>query len=153
MANPTLPAAIDFLVSGPAATLRAVTPTVVISDGLPVEASDDEVIVGVSPRDTDTEGEMPFIAFGAMLQESYDIPVAFSSWRGGSSQKTARDAVYALFNAWLTWLRANNTLGGALTFPVELRSLVYIPTTQRDPTRGEGRRATITFDVHCHSHI
>lgn len=153
MADPTFPAAIDFLVSGPASVLKAVTPTVVISDGIPVEKSDDEVAIGVTPGDSETRGGQSLATFGPLIDEEYEIPVGFSCWRGGASQKAARDAVFALFNAWFTWLRSNNTLGGILTFPVELRNVVYIATTEQDADRGEGRRATVILSVRCHSRI
>lgn len=155
MADSAFPAAIDALVSLTVTPLRAVNATVVISDGVPTEGAQDEVVFGLTPTDEATEGAQDFITFSnAPINEEFDIPIVFSSYRGGASQKVARDACYVLFNAFLTWLRSERTLGGAVMAVTEIRNKRDTPT-KYDATRerGEGRRHTIEFDLHCKAHI
>lgn len=153
MADSCLPAAIDWLVAEGGTAVRAAVSTVVISDGWPTETAEDEVVIGMTPRDDETEGEQEYIAIGQqVIDEQWDVPIEVTAFRGGSSQKVARDACFVMFNALLAKIRTDLTLGGACKFPVSITRPVCISTSDSG-TAGTGRRSSVLFSVHLHHRI
>lgn len=154
MANTKLPAAIDWLVANITTAMSAAVPGAKVYDGFPTSEENDQVVIGASPRDDGEEGDLEYIAIGNQaVDEEFDVPIAIRAHRGGNSQKGARDAAFAMFNAVVTTVRNSADMGGLLRpYTATIQSRVYVPTTDPEDAK-TGREARIYFDVHCKARI
>jgi hypothetical protein len=145
----SFPAAVDWLVANLRTAVQAAVPTAVVSDGWPTEAAHDEVVVGITPRDDESEGDHEWVAIGQnKVDEEYDLPIEITSWRGGSSQKLARDACKVLLDAAVTKIRSDLSLGGAVSpYPVRFGRFTWVPTREAGEA-GDGRRQSVLFNLH-----
>ncbi len=151
MATSSIPAAIDYLV----ATAKALPnlPAGTVSDGFPVGAADPAFAIGIIPFDDgDTQNEVVYAQLGAGMEwEEYEIPCEIAAGSGGGEEaaKTARDAAFAIFDAFVTAVRQDRTLGGALRSAPALVTRVRVEQTFEPGEAGRGRVCSIKFSVHC----
>jgi hypothetical protein len=152
MATSSIPAAIDWLYAEVRALPECAAP-VTVHDGFPAGTGATAVAIGVRPHeDGDTEDEVVEAQLGAQLEwEQYLIPCIVSAWIGGGeeSTKTARDAAFTVFNAIVTRIRQDRTLGGALHSSYALVTGIQVEQTFTPTQAGEGRTCSISFNVRC----
>lgn len=152
MATSSIPAAIDYLVAA-ARSLPEFAAPVTVHDGFPVGPGNPALAIGVVPNtDGDTPSEVVHAQLGAQMErEFYDIPCEIAAWVGGAEQaaKTARDSAFRLFDALVTKVRQDRTLGGALRSGAALVTGVRMDQTATSGDAGAGRSCSITFVVRC----
>lgn len=143
-----IPQAIDYLVAGTRALPEFAAP-VVVSDGWPVEDGTDAIAIGVRPtaEDGTTGSDNTWAQLGAQMErEVFDIPCELASFVGGDSAKDARDAAFRLFDAFLTFVRSDRTLGGIQPGNAQVLN-VDVDQTATPAEAGEGRVCWIKFSV------
>lgn len=151
MATSSIPAAVDYLV----ATARALPGLTAeaVSDGFPVTGANPAFAVGIVPYDDgSTQNEVVHGQLGAQMErEFYDIPCEIAAGGGGGEEaaKTARDAAFGVFNAFVTAIRQDRTLGGALHSGAALVTGVRMDQTATPEEAGRGRVCSIKFVVRC----
>lgn len=154
MATSVIPAAIDYLVTTVSGLSAAAAP-VRVFDGWPDAGAETGVVIGVTPDDSDTEGDKSWGELGARAQwEEFSVPcIIWARRAGGTAMKQARDAAFVLYDAIDTALRtpAGATLGGALRSGTALVSDPVLRQTDDPEQAGEGRVAEIHFSVVCRS--
>lgn len=145
----------DFLLGDPLkAALLAVNPLVDVVDGFDSSGADDRLVIGrADPGDSapSLDGTQMHLELGAQrIEERFDVPCYFDSWRGGgeASQAETRDAVLDLFNALVTYLQLDLTLGGALNRYAEITAVRMIPTPDLEHAN-DGRRQILFFTITC----
>lgn len=128
---------------------------VLVSDGQPDELAFGMFIIGLSqppPENLgDTTGTRSWASLGALhLEEDYTIPCCIDVRVAGKVQKTARDLVEQVFNAFWTLFAADLTLAGALKGGrwAEIVNLTFTPANVGS-TAEPGRRQLADFGVHC----
>jgi hypothetical protein len=151
MATSCIPAAIDYLVAQITALPECAAP-VVVHDGWPDSRGDRGVVVGITPEDDDSEAPSVHAALGAQMEyESPIIPCLLWSYVGGGSQsgamKSARDAAFVIYNAIITKVRADRTLGGAVHSGAALVTGMTMRQTGSAAEAGSGRICEIRFVV------
>lgn len=151
MATSSIPAAIDYLV----ATARTVPGLAAdaVDDGFPVGAANPSFALGIIPFDDgDTPNEVVHAQLGAQMErEIYEVPceIAAGVGGGGEAAKAARDIAFGIFNAFVTKIRQDRTLGGALHSGAALISGVRMEQTFEPEEAGRGRVCSIKFVVRC----
>lgn len=152
MATSSIPAAIDYLVTTIAALPECALP-VIVEDGWPTRSAATGVAIGVIPGDDTTDDEVTHAQLGAQMEyEEYEIPCIVWAHVGGASAKQARDAAFAVFNAFVSKVRTNpdgRTLGGALHSGTAIVRNVRVAQTGTAAEAGDGRMCEIRFSVHC----
>lgn len=152
MATSSIPAAIDYLVAQVTALPECQAP-VTVSDGYPAGPGERYVVIGVAPHeDGDTEDDVVHGQLGAQMErETYVIPCVAVAWVGGAEEaaKAARDQAFAMFNAIVTMVRADRTLGNALHSGAALVTGVRMEQTVTPELAGQGRGCLIKFSVRC----
>lgn len=148
-------AVFEYLVTQLPAPLAAVDPSAVVADGWVNDVADHLFVVGRNAPDTpEAEAGLDgFILLGGMqMDEEFTVPCYIDCWAGGDDQATVRNAAIALFDAFVAFLKADLTLGGALKggYYAELTSHTVIQTNDPDEAAA-GRRCVITFSLHCKS--
>ncbi|WP_073839047.1 hypothetical protein [Micromonospora sp. CB01531] len=151
MATSSIPAAIDYLV----VTARALPglPEGTVSDGFPVGVADPAFAIGIVPYDDgDTPNDVVHAQLGAQMErEYYDIPCEIAASAGGGEEaaKTARDQAFAIYDAFVTKIRADRTLGDALQSGAALVTGMRMDQTATPDEAGRGRVCSIKFVVRC----
>lgn len=152
MATSSIPAAIDYLVAQ-ARLLPECADPVTVHDGYPAGPGERYVAIGVVPHeDGDTEDDVVHGQLGAQMErETYVIPCEFVAWVGGAEEaaKTARDQAFAMFNAFVTRVRQDRTLGLALHSGAALVTGVRVEQTVMPQVAGLGRGCAIRCGVRC----
>lgn len=149
MATSVVPALIDALVT----TLTAALPSVRVYDGFGIsEDAGDYLMVGVADAEGDdgeaarTDEEQATFGSTRPRDESGGIHMVALSWNGDASQKTARDAVYAIAAGVANALRPNtapDVLG-----VTGLLGVGYGANTVLEQTQDEaGAKAVLRFDI------
>ncbi|MFG1776616.1 hypothetical protein ACGFIG_09325 [Micromonospora sp. NPDC049048] len=151
MATSSIPAAVDYLVTK-ARALPGLTRDAV-SDGFPVTGADPAMAIGVIPFDDgDTPNEVVHAQLGAQMErETYEIPCEIAASAGGGEEaaKVARDKAFAIYNAFVTEVRRDRTLGGALHSGHALVTRMRMEQTATPEEAGKGRVCSIKFVVRC----
>ena len=150
MATSSIPAAIDYLVTAITALPECAAP-VVVSDGWPDRRATTGVGIGVTTDDTRTDDQPIHAALGGQMErENYLIPcTVWSRAAVAPAMKTARDSAFTIFNAVVTKIRADRTLGGALHSGAAIATDVQIRQDRTSDAAGDGRICEITFNVQC----
>lgn len=150
MATSSIPAAIDYLV-GQVTALPACALPVVVSDGWPDARADTGVAIGITPDDGDTEDDIVHSQLGAQMErEQYLVPCEIWVWKAGTGAvKRARDAAFVIYDAIVTRIRTDRTLGGALHSGSAIVANMRVRQTRSAPEAGEGRMCEIRFVVSC----
>lgn len=152
MATSSIPAAIDYLVAQTRALPECADP-VTVHDGFPAGSGNPAVAIGVVPHEAgDTSDEVVHAQLGAQMErEYYDIPCEVVAWVGGGEEavKTARDAAFTIYNAIVTRVRQDRTLGGALHSGAAIVTTMRMEQTSEPIQAGEGRACSIKFAVRC----
>lgn len=152
MAVSSIPAAVDYLVTATRSLPEFAAPATV-HDGFPVGPGNPALAIGVIPNeDGDTPNEVVHAQLGAQMErEFYDIPCEIAAWVGGGEEaaKAARDMAFALFNALVTKVRQDRTLGGALRSGAALVTGVSMDQTATSADAGTGRNCSIKFVIRC----
>lgn len=152
MATSSIPAAIDWLVDEARAMPECAAP-VTVHDGFPTGTGPTAFAIGVRPHeDGDTEDEVVEGQLGAGMEwEQYEIPCIISAWIGGGEESTkpARDAAFTVFNAFVTRVRLDRTLGSALHSAYAIVTGIRVEQTFTPAQAGEGRTCSIAFNVRC----
>ena len=149
----SIPAVIDYLITGLAAPLAAIEPTTVLADGMPLTASETMVVVGrTSPESGNgTIGEDAYVELGAQrIQETYTLPIYVDVFREGPAQKPARDAAFGLYDAVVKFVAADPTLGELLTqgrIAQAARLSLHQTQDDQDTAGGGYMRAQIQFEL------
>lgn len=147
MSSSIVPALIDALVTQAVAAL----PTTLVIDGVGItDDPGDYLMVGVADPDDGGESEaaaatqqqMTFGATRPRLEQGV-IHMAARSIDGGGSQKTARDAVYAIQEALASVLRTTDNLGVAGVMSLSNGSTLRLMQNQTD----FGAMATLLYDI------
>jgi hypothetical protein len=84
------------------------------------------------------------------IKEEYSVACYCQSTRGGTDQKTARDAAFALYNAFIGGIRNDPTMGQLLIFCTPTRVEVQ-QTSASDAS--EGRTCLVSFSIDCRARI
>jgi hypothetical protein len=151
MATSSIPAAVDYLVAA-ARALPGLT-TDAVSDGFPTSSTNPAFAIGVVPFDEgDTPNEVVHAQLGAQMErEYYDIPCEIAAGVGGGEEaaKTARDQAFAIYDAFVTKVRQDRTLGNALHSGAALVTRMRMDQTATPEEAGNGRVCSIKFVVRC----
>lgn len=160
MSGSSIAAATDYLISLATSSSAAFTVNgqpVLVCDGYPTSKAQGMFVIGLDqpPEDANaaTVGTRTWGPLGAKpVTEDYSIPCYINCWSGGTNQKSLRDTAVQIFDAFFFGLWSDLTLGGALEggLNAEVVDLSLIPTASGAGAT-EGRRALITFAVHCRS--
>lgn len=148
MVTSSIPAALDYLVTTARALPEAAAP-VAVFDGWP-DRADIALVIGITPEDPETENDPVHAEVGAQMEwENYDIPCIIWAYKGGGQEamKTARDAAFVLFNAVMTMIRTDRTLGGALHSGAAAVRNIRVQQTGTADEAGLGRRCEIRFNI------
>ncbi|MCX4474814.1 hypothetical protein OOK41_31635 [Micromonospora sp. NBC_01655] len=141
----------DYLVAT-ARTLPGLTSDSV-SDGFPAGVANPAFAVGVVPFDDgDTANEVVHAQLGAQMErETYEIPCEIAVGVGGGEEaaKAVRDQAFGIFDAFVTEIRRDRTLGGALHSGAALVTRVRMDQTATPEEAGRGRICSIKFAVRC----
>jgi hypothetical protein len=109
--------------------------------------------IGVVPFDDgDTPNEVVHAQLGAQMErEFYEIPCEVAAGVGGGEEaaKAARDQAFAIYNAFVTEVRRDRTLGGALHSGHALVTRMRMEQTATPEEAGKGRVCSIKFVVRC----
>lgn len=149
MATSSIPAAIDWLVGAVRALPQCAAP-VVVEDGWPARQSEaGNVVIGITPEDDDTDNPVMHAQLGAQLEvEEPAVPCLVWAHRNGAdAMKAARDAAFVIYDAVVTRVRQDRTLGGAVHSGVAILTNVRVAQTGTAVEAGEGRRCEIRFVV------
>lgn len=170
MAGSTFAPAIDYLVGslrngvtiGPPVAvattvippLSTINPRVEVVDGSPATADGVWVVIGRDDwaQDGAGTGTAQYAELGGQrIEESYTLPCFIHVIADGSVQKTARDAVKALFDAIVLLVHTDPTLGGLLQ--QGRVSMVSRVTLDQPSTSGgtESVSALLHFDIEIHN--
>lgn len=154
--------AIDYLFTGTSTAggtlldaLRAVDSTAVLADNEPTAGSQSMIFIGRADPGAAVAGTgtRQYMTLGAgRSEESYSIPCYISVTRPGPTQKPARDAALALFDAVAHFLQGDLTLGGVLLAGryAQLSTVTLTQTLDEGDTGGGAvRSAFVAFDIHC----
>ncbi|MFE7868845.1 hypothetical protein ACFUYE_00635 [Micromonospora humida] len=151
MVASSIPEAVDYLVAA-ARTLPGLAADAV-SDGFPVGTANPAFAVGIIPFDDgDTSNEVVHAQLGAQMErEFYEVPCEIAAGGGGGEEaaKAARDAAFGIFNAFVTKIRQDRTLGGALHSGAALVTGIRMEQTATPEEAGQGRVCSIKFVVRC----
>lgn len=139
----------DYLVNTTRGLTEFASP-VVVSDGDPIAGSASGIAIGVTPEDPDSENSLEYAQTGAQAEwENVDIPCILWAEVGGDKMKPARDAAFVLFNAFMTMIRTDRSLGDAVkSNPAGVR-VARVSQTRID----SGRRCEIRFNVSYKSRL
>lgn len=149
MATSAIPAAIDYLVAAITALPECALP-VIVEDGWPTRSAPVGVGIGVIPGDGTTDTEVVHAQLGAQMErERFEIPGIVWAHIGGTSAKTARDMVFGIYNAVVTKVRQDRTLGGALHSGAAIVALRRLEQTDTAAEGGDGRMCEARFVVVC----
>lgn len=149
MATSAIPAAIDYLVTAIRALPECAEP-VVVEDGYPTRSAPVGVGIGVIPGDDTTEDEIVHAQLGAQMEwETFEIPFMVWAHDGGANAKVPRDAVFAIYNAIVTKVRQDRTLGGALHSGAAIVHNMRMEQTGTAEEAGYGRMCEIRSSVGC----
>lgn len=152
MATSSINTAIDYLVQQIRALPECAAPCSV-HDGFPAGTGNPAVAIGVVPHeDGNTAAEVVHAQLGAQMEwETYNIPCVVSSWVGGGedAMKPARDAAFTVYNAIVTLVRADRTLGSLLRGGAAIVTQTRVDQTVTADQAGEGRSCAIAFLVQC----
>jgi len=152
MATSSIPSTIDYLVAQIAALPECAAPCTV-HDGFPAATGNPAVAIGVVPfEDGNTPNEVVHAQLGAQMEwETYNVPCVVSSWVGGGDEaaKPARDAAFTIYDAIVTKVRADRTLGGSLHSGAAIVTQTRVDQTVTAEEAGEGRSCSIAFVVQC----
>jgi len=153
---PSIPAAIDWLVTNIGALTVSEVGDFAVADGIPTQA-DTLVCIGITPdtESTDATTEWMFIGLQGM-SETYSIPCTLWATTGGTGQKTVRDRAFALFSAIFDLVNAHPGLdtAGVDLLPSGSARVTDIRLLQTTVTEaGEGRVAEIRFNVNVTNRI
>lgn len=145
----SIPAATDYLLG----LAAQAAPGAVVADGWPTSLGRSMFGVGTDRPPIEDSGEAAngtraFISLGAQrVDENYGIP-CWIYQASGDPQKTLRDAAFAIFDQFYTLLRADLTLGGALSQYAAVNDLrVEGPKTADEA--GKGQYCLVMFTVTC----
>ena len=144
-------AAMDYLVTTVTELPECAAP-VVVSDGYTSRRSDTIVWLGVTNEDGSSEVDVEWAGLGASREdESFDIPCLVEAYRGGGDEavKPARDAAVTILDAINAAVRADRSLGGALTTGAAALRAIRLVQTADPEEAGDGRYARIYFAVRC----
>lgn len=137
-----------------AAALIAVDANAEVFDGWPLDRSAaHQFVVGRSgPGDETTavQGTNALLTLGAgRVNEDYEIPCYIQTFSGGTDQAEARTAALTMWDAFVSFLAADRTLGGALANAgwAEV-ARVNIDATPVENT-ATGRFCLLTFTIRC----
>lgn len=152
MPQSSIPAAIDYLVQQVRALPECAAPCSV-HDGFPTATGNPAVAIGVVPHvDGNTASEVVHAQLGGDMEyETYNVPCVVSAWFGGGDEaaKPARDAAFTVYNAIVTLVRTDRTLGGALHSGWALVTQTAVTQASNAEQAGEGRSCAIAFVVQC----
>jgi hypothetical protein len=152
VATSSIPAAIDYLVAQTRLLPECAAP-VTVHDGWPVGTGNSAVAIGVVPHvDGSTPDEVVHGQLGAQMErEYYDIPCVISTWVGGGEEavKASRDQAFTIYNAIISKVRQDRTLGGALHSGWAIVTGMHMDQTVTPQEAGEGRTCSISFVVRC----
>lgn len=153
-------AATDYLLATIATATGSITAPngqpVLVVDGYPLTRAQCSVVVGLdAPPDlasTGPAGTRAWVGTGqpGRTQEDYTIPVYIDVWQGGTNMQAVRNLAVSIFDAIWAALKADLTLGGALSgeLPAEVDEVRWIPTDSGDQA-AQGRRMLCQFGVRC----
>lgn len=143
----TVPAVIDKLLALFQQATASDT-TVVISDGFPAAQSQQAIIAVGGTQAQTVQGTTEQAAFGVhAVVEDYTVEVIVSCYAGGADQKSARDHAYALFDACVQAVYADNTLGLGTAFSCVLDRHELKQTDVQDALKGRVAEITAYFRV------
>lgn len=152
MPTSSIPDAIDYLVAMARALPECADPASV-HDGFPAASGNPAIAIGVVPHENgDTPNDVVHAQLGAQMErETYDIPCEIVSWVGGADEavKPARDAAFVIYNAFVTKVRLDRTLGGALHSGAAIVTGMSMDQTIDPQEAGNGRVCSIRFNVRC----
>lgn len=150
MPTSSIPAVIDYLVTEIRALPECKAPCSV-HDGFPVGTGNPAVAIGVVPHeDGVTAAEVVHAQLGAQMEwETYNVPIVVSAYVGGSDAKPARDKAFTVYNAIVTLVRADRTLGGLLHGGAAIVTSTRVDQTTAAEQAGEGRACAVAFLVQC----
>lgn len=137
--------------------LTAVDPMVALSDTLTVTDTPSQVTVGRPDYDQEqaSDGTAEYQVMGQQkLTEDYRIQCYIECYRDGPAVKPARDAVIALYDAFVHWVWQDPTFGGALkdgrTGNISGFSLNVMGGTT--DSNGDQRVAVLSFFIAAKNH-
>ena len=152
MPTSSIPAVIDYLVQQIVALPECAAPCTV-HDGFPVATGNPAVAIGVVPHeDGNTPNDVVHAQLGAQMEwETYNVPCVVSAWVGGGDEasKPARDAAFRVYDAIVTLVRADRTLGGNLHSGAAIVTQTRVDQAASAEQAGEGRSCAIAFVVNC----
>ncbi len=152
MATSSIPAGIDYLVAQVTALPECALP-VIVEDGFPARWADDVVVIGITPEDDDTENPVLHAQLGAQLEyEDPAVPCLVRSYRAGeNAMKAARAAAFGMYDAIVTRVRADRSLGGAVHSGAAIVTGMRMTQTGQAVEAGAGRTCDIRFVVTWHN--
>lgn len=147
-------AAIDYLVANvPHALETAGLGGVIVADGWVTDVADQMFVIGRgSPEAPQAEAGVDAIMLlgGGEVDEEFTIPCYIDTWRGGIDQAGVRADAVAAFDAFVSLLRSDRTLGGCLQGGFYAQITNHSVNQTSDPAEAaEGRRCLISFSLHC----
>lgn len=145
--------AFTYLVTNVPAQMQAVFADVAVNDGWVTDVSRHIFVIGRNSVDVAqaSSGTNVFVELGAQhIEETFEIPCYIDCGTGGDDQSESRNDAVAMFDAFVTFLRSDLTLGGALTNGryAQLGS-VQVDQTYNEGEAMQGRRTVISFSVVC----
>jgi hypothetical protein len=150
----SIPAATDYLLDRAAQAITAAGTDTILTDGWPSSLGVSMFGIGadrppLEPSGQQASGTDALLTLGQpLMQERYSIPGYIYDATGGTSQKACRDAVFAIWDEFVTRLRADLNAG---TIPVLVMNVESI--TLEGPKSVEeadsGRYALLTFSIAC----
>ena len=156
----TIGPAFNYLLGGGLQTaLTAVDATAQVIDSLPVDRSTaHQFVIGCgSPGadETAAQGMDALTVLGAgRVDEDYEIPCYIQCFTGGTNQAQVRNAALTMWNAFVSFLATDRTLGGALTTAAQAGwaeiTQIHISGTPLENAEA-GRFCVITFNIRCRS--
>lgn len=146
----SIPAVLDYLYSHVVTALTGIADTTV-ADGYPgTEQQSDIIAIGGTPSPVATGGQEPKTIGARSFDEDYEVEITITSYRGGSTEKVARDGAFALYDKVVAVLAADLTLGGACMW--SLPAQLAVKGTDLD-TAASGVTVTLAFSVRVHQRI
>lgn len=154
----SIPAAIDWLI-GLANQVKAATTDfdLIVHDGWPASLGTTMFAVGADspPDDTDgqqADGSQDYRDLGArVVDEVYGVPCYIYAAAGGTDQKSCRDRVFTVWDAFFPLLRADLTLGEALANGNNYARITgfNLVGPKSSEEAAKGRYALLKFTVTC----
>jgi hypothetical protein len=144
----SIPAALDYLVAA-VRDLPEAGPPVAVSDGWPVQRSDDEIVIGIDTDDGNSQVGADYAQLSRMEEEEVAVPCVVAVRRGGSdAASAARTAAFGLLDAVRGLVASDRTLGGAVRQGLPARVAGWTMAQTSDAQQaGEGRVCQITFTL------